>query len=156
MSTRTAQEPGAGTAALTAEQINLIRTTWAAVEPIQDQAAAMFYGRLFRLDPGLEPLFSHTAMPKQRQMLMQTLAIVVKSIDRLDQLVPAVRALGMRHVGYGVKSEAYATVGQALLWTLEEGLGDAFTLESRYAWAAAYGVLAAVMSDAAEAGQKAA
>jgi hemoglobin-like flavoprotein len=156
MSTLTAQQPSATTSALTSEQIDLIRATWAAVEPIQDQAAEMFYQRLFRLDPGLEPLFAHTDMKTQRRMLMQTLAIVVKSVDRLDQLVPAVRALGVRHTGYGVKSEDYATVGQALLWTLEEGLGAAFTLAARYAWTAAYGLLASVMIDAADAGQQAA
>jgi hemoglobin-like flavoprotein len=151
MSTLTAQQPSASTSALTSEQIDLIRTTWAAVEPIQDVASEMFYQRLFRLDPALEPLFAHTDMRTQGRMLMQTLAIVVKSVDHLEQLVPAVRALGSRHAGYGVKSEDYATVGQALLWTLEEGLGDSFTLAARYAWAAAYGLLAAVMIEAAEA-----
>ena len=84
-------------------------------------------------------------MPKQRKVLMQTLAVVVKSIDRLEQLVPAVQALGRRHTGYGVQAEHYATVGAALIWTLDRGLGDAFTTEVREAWQTAYGTLASVM-----------
>ena len=67
----------------------------------------------------------------------------------IDQIVPAVRALGARHVGYGVRAEHYAVVGTALLWTLEQGLGAAFTPAVRDAWAAAYRALAGVMVDAA-------
>jgi nitric oxide dioxygenase len=116
----------------------------------------IFYARLFELDSRLEGLFSNTDMPKQRKVLMQTLAVVVKSIDKLDQLVPAVRALGRRHASYGVRTEHYATVGAALLWTLEQGLGDAFTSEVREAWATAYGTLASVMIEAAGESEEAA
>jgi len=130
---------------MTPTQVQLIRSSWAAVEPIADDAATIFYGRLFELDPSLTHLFSHTDMPKQRKVLMQTLAVVVKSIDRIEQLVPAVEALGRRHAGYGVQTEHYATVGAALIWTLERGLGDAFTTDVREAWEAAYGTLASVM-----------
>jgi len=76
---------------------------------------------------------------------------VVKSLDRLDQIVPAVQALGRRHAGYGVRAEHYETVGAALLWTLEQGLGDGFSPAVRDAWAQAYGTLASVMIDAAAA-----
>ena len=130
---------------MTPTQVQLIRSSWAAVEPIADDAATLFYARLFELDPSLTHLFRHTDMPKQRKVLMQTLAVVVKSIDRLEQLVPAVQALGRRHTGYGVQAEHYATVGAALIWTLERGLGDAFTTEVREAWETAYGTLASVM-----------
>lgn len=135
---------------MTPPQVQLIRLSWAAVEPIADDAATIFYARLFQLDPSLTHLFRHTDMPKQRKVLMQTLAVVVKSIDRLDQLVPAMQALGRRHTGYGVRAEHYSTVGAALIWTLDRGLGDAFTTEVREAWETAYGTLAAVMIAASQ------
>jgi hemoglobin-like flavoprotein len=136
---------------MTPTEIGLIRDSWAAVEPIADTAAGLFYGRLFELDPALERLFRRTDMSAQRKVLMQTLTVVVKSIDRLDQIVPAVQALGRRHAGYGVREEHYATVGAALLWTLEQGLGEAFTPAVRDAWTGAYGTLASVMIEAARA-----
>jgi hemoglobin-like flavoprotein len=141
---------------MTPTQIQLIRTSWASVEPIADQAAILFYDRLFALDPRLERLFASTDMAKQRKVLMQTLTVVVKSLAKLDQLVPAIQALGRRHVGYGVEPEHYATVGAALIWTLEQGLGDAFTPETREAWTTAYGTLASVMIAATEEAQQAA
>ena len=134
---------------MTPTDIDRIRASWAAVEPIADAAAGLFYGRLFELDPAIERLFRRTDMPAQRKVLMQTLTVVVKSLDKLDQIVPAVQALGRRHAGYGVREEHYATVGAALLWTLERGLGDAFMPEVRDAWADAYGILATVMIEAA-------
>ena len=136
---------------MTPTEVGLIRASWAAVEPIADTAASLFYGRLFELDPALERLFRRTDMAAQRKVLMQTLAVVVKSLDRLDQIVPAVQALGRRHAGYGVREAHYDTVGSALLWTLEQGLGEAFTPPIRAAWTAAYGTLASVMIEAAKA-----
>ena len=135
---------------MTPTEVGLIRASWAAVEPIADTAASLFYGRLFELDPALERLFRRTDMAAQRKVLMQTLAVVVKSLDRLDQIVPAVQALGRRHAGYGVREGHYDTVGAALLWTLEQGLGEAFTPPVREAWTAAYGTLATVMIEAAK------
>ena len=129
--------------------IDLIRTSWSGVEPITDTAAGLFYGRLFELDPAIERLFRRTDMAAQRKILMQTLTVVVKSLDKLEQLVPAVQALGRRHAGYGVREAHYATVGEALLWTLEQGLGASFTPPVRAAWAEAYGILASVMIAAA-------
>jgi nitric oxide dioxygenase len=129
--------------------IDLIRTSWSGVEPIADTAAGLFYGRLFELDPAIERLFRRTDMAAQRKILMQTLTVVVKSLDKLEQLVPAVQALGRRHAGYGVREAHYATVGEALLWTLEQGLGASFTPPVRAAWAEAYGILASVMIAAA-------
>jgi hemoglobin-like flavoprotein len=136
---------------MTPTEVGLIRESWAAVEPIADTAASLFYGRLFELDPAIERLFRRTDMAAQRKVLMQTLTVVVKSLDRLDQIVPAVQALGRRHAGYGVREEHYATVGAALLWTLEQGLGESFTPPVRDAWTTAYGTLASVMIDAAKA-----
>ena len=134
---------------MTPRQIDLIRTSWAAVEPIADTAAAMFYQRLFELDPVLERLFARTDMARQRTILMGTLAVVVKGLDKLDTIMPAVQALGRRHAGYGVRARHYETVGTALLWTLERGLGEAFDAETGAAWAEAYTTLASVMIAAA-------
>jgi hemoglobin-like flavoprotein len=131
-------------------QIDLIRVSWSAVEPIADTAATLFYDQLFELDPAIRRLFRRTDMAAQRKILMQTLTVVVKSLDKLDTIVPAVQALGRRHAGYGVRSEHYESVGIALLWTLEQGLGEAFDDETREAWAAAYGTLASVMIAAAD------
>ena len=134
---------------MTPRQIELVRSSFAAVEPIADVAATIFYRRLFDLDPAVRLLFAATDMPAQRRNLMQTLTVVVRALDRLETVVPAVEALGRRHSGYGVRAEDFETVGAALLDTLEEGLGDAFTGETRDAWAAAYGILASVMIGAA-------
>jgi nitric oxide dioxygenase len=136
---------------MTPKQQHLIRSTWALVAPITDQAAALFYRRLFELDPDLARLFERVDMIKQGRMLMQTLAVVVKSVDDLAAIVPAVEALGRRHAAYGVATKDYATVAEALLWTLETGLGDAFTPAARQAWATAYQILSSVMIAAAEA-----
>ena len=136
---------------MTPTDIGLIRSSWAAVEPIADTAASLFYARLFELDPAIERLFRRTDMAAQRKILMQTLTVVVKSLDKLDQIVPAVQALGRRHAGYGVRESHYATVGEALLWTLQKGLGQAFTPDVRAAWTEAYGTLATVMIQAARA-----
>ena len=88
-------------------------------------------------------------MSEQRKKLMQMLTAAVKGLPRLDRLVPVVEDLGRRHVGYGVRDEHYETVGAALLWTLEKGLGAAFTPDVREAWTAVYGVLASTMKRAA-------
>jgi hemoglobin-like flavoprotein len=134
---------------MTPAQVEMIRASWTAVEPIQDVAATLFYGRLFQLDPTLRRLFKRADMAQQKKILMQTLTVVVKSLDRLEQLVPAVQALGRRHAGYGVRASQYDTVGQALLWTLGQGLGDGFTPELQAAWTEAYAVLSSVMIEAA-------
>jgi hemoglobin-like flavoprotein len=134
---------------VTPRQQTLIRESWAQVAPIADAAATIFYDRLFELDPSLRRLFARTDMAGQRRNLMQTLAVVVASIDRLESIVPAVEALGRRHAGYGVEAAHFETVGQALLDTLAVGLGEDFTAEVRDAWATAYGILAGVMQSAA-------
>jgi hemoglobin-like flavoprotein len=135
---------------MTPAQVDMIRTSWTAVEPIGDVAATLFYDRLFELDPALRRLFARTDMAQQKKILIQTLTVVVKSLDRLDQLVPAIEALGRRHAGYGVRAEHYDTVGAALLWTLGQGLGDGFTPELEAAWTEAYTTLASVMIGAAD------
>ena len=133
---------------MTPEQKTLVQTTWKQVEPISDTAAELFYTRLFEIDPSLRPLFADD-MTEQRKKLFQMLAVAVKGLDSLDQTVPAVQALGRRHVKYGVEDAHYDTVGSALLWTLEKGLGDSFTPEVKEAWTTVYGLLAGAMKDAA-------
>ncbi len=135
--------------ALSADQRRLVQDTWAQVVPIADTAAEMFYDRLFELDPSLRKLFKSADMPEQRRKLMQTLGVAVNAIDRPDQLVPTLEDLGRRHVGYGVEDRDYDTVGEALLWTLGRGLGDAFTPAARDAWAQTYSLVAGVMRRAA-------
>jgi len=133
---------------MTPESKRLVQESWTLVEPIADTAAALFYGRLFELDPSLRPMFRGD-LKEQGKKLMQMLTVVVRGLDRLDQLVPAVEALGRRHAGYGVRDEHYDTVAAALLWTLDQGLGDAFTPTVKAAWTEAYTLLATVMQRAA-------
>ena len=134
---------------MTPAQIGLVRTTWEQVIPIADKAAQLFYGRLFELDPRLRQLFGRTDMAEQRKKLMQTLAVAVAALDKLETLRPALEALGKRHVDYGVEDHHYDLVGRALLWTLQQGLGDGYTRPVRDAWTKAYTTLATIMRDAA-------
>src|SRR5262245_56542459 len=120
---------------VTQTQKTLVQESFAAIAPIADDVAALFYRRLFEIDPALEPMFKGN-MAEQRRKLMHMLTAAVKGLDRLDQLVPLVQDLGRRHGGYGVEDRHYDTVAEALIWTLEKGLGDAFTLETKGAWVA--------------------
>lgn len=133
---------------MTPQQIQLIQDSWSKVVPIREQAAALFYGRLFELDPSVKPMFKGD-MKEQGRKLMMLLNTVVTSLEKLGDLVPAVQDLGRKHVPYGVKPEHYDTVGAALLWTLGQGLGAAFTDEVKAAWTEAYVTLATVMKEAA-------
>ncbi|MBR0654756.1 globin family protein [Plastoroseomonas arctica] len=125
-----------------------VRASFALVEPIAAQAGALFYGRLFELDPSLRPLFRGD-MAEQSAKLMAMIATVTKNLDNPGVLVPAVQSLGKRHAGYGVQDSHYATVGAALIWTLGQGLGDKFTPEVEGAWVTAYTFLSGVMQEAA-------
>jgi hemoglobin-like flavoprotein len=125
-------------------QVTELRRSWQLVAPMADEAAELFYARLFELDPSLRALF-HTEPAVRRRKLMDALAFIVAYVDRPDDLLPMLAALGARHVGYGVHAEHYATVGEALLWTLDQGLGALRTTEARDAWVATYTFVAAVM-----------
>jgi nitric oxide dioxygenase len=133
---------------MTPQQISLVQASWASVVPIQDTAAGLFYHRLFALDPDVKPMFKGD-LQSQGKKLMQALGFIVNSLTKLDELVPVAQDMARRHVGYGVQARHYDTVGAALLWTLEQGLGSAFTDDTCDAWAAAYGTLAGVMEEAA-------
>ena len=133
---------------MTPHQIQLVQSTYSAVKPIAATAAELFYTRLFTLDPALRPLFKGE-MHKQGQMLMSMIGSAVQGLSNRERLVPIGRQLGARHLGYGVRTEHYAVVGSALLWTLEQGLGEDFTPAVHDAWAEAYAILADAMMDAA-------
>lgn len=133
---------------MTPEQKLLVQQSFAKVAPIADQAAEIFYGRLFAIAPQVRPMFKGD-MTQQGAKLMKTLALAVNGLDRLEELVPVLEKLGRDHVPYGVEEGHYALVGEALLWTLEQGLGDDFTAETREAWSVAYQTLAGVMINAA-------
>lgn len=130
------------------EKIKLVQDSFAQVRPIADDAAALFYKRLFEIDPELKALFSGD-MKEQGQKLMKMLGMATNQLNDLDNLLPIVQSLGKRHVDYGVKEEDYDKVGAALLWTLEQGLGDGFTPQCRKAWTETYNLLATTMIDAA-------
>jgi hemoglobin-like flavoprotein len=125
-----------------------VQTTWEKCVPIAEQAAALFYGKLFELDPSLKPLFT-SDIKEQGKKLMTMITMAVRGLNDLGRLVPAIEEMGRRHVGYGVKDEHYATVGAALLWTLEQGLGSDFTPEVKEAWTEVYTVLATTMQKGA-------
>lgn len=136
------------------EQKNLVKSSWAMVMPIADTAASLFYDRLFAIDTSTRGMFSKTNMPEQRKKLMQALAFVINGLDKTEQLLPTIQSLGRNHVRYGVTASHYDSVGAALLWTLEQGLKDAWTPPVKDAWIAAYTLVAGVMKDAADAEAK--
>jgi hemoglobin-like flavoprotein len=130
---------------LTNHQRTLVRETWTLVVPIAPTAARLFYGRLFEIAPSLRPLFRHAEMDVQGNKLMQVLGFAVAHLDKLDTLAPTVEALGRRHATYGVEDRDYAAVGDALIWTLQQGLGAAFTEEARAAWTTTFQLIAGIM-----------
>ena len=135
---------------MTPEQIELIKSSWSKVLPIADTAADLFYDRLFEIAPQARGLFPED-MAGQKKALLAMLGRVVASLNNLSDIVPQVQDLGVRHIGYGAAPTHYAIVGEALLWTLEKGLGDEWNEDLKNAWATAYGVLSSTMIDAAEA-----
>jgi hemoglobin-like flavoprotein len=129
---------------MTSDQVELVQQSFAKVAPISEQAAVLFYGRLFELAPSVRAMFPDD-MTEQRKKLMATLALVVNGLTNLEAVLPAASALAKRHVSYGAKPEHYPVVGGALLWTLEKGLGEGWTPEVASAWTAAYGTLSGYM-----------
>jgi len=133
---------------MTPEQINLVQSTFQKVAAIQEQAAELFYNRLFELDPNLKPLFRGD-IKEQGKKLMATIGVAVSALNNLEKIIPTVQELGRKHVDYGVKDEDYQTVADALLWTLGQGLGSGYTEEVEEAWSETYVLLADVMLSAA-------
>jgi len=129
---------------MTPQQISIVQDSFSKVAPIADQAAIMFYDRLFAIAPQVKALFP-ADLTEQRKKLMQTLAYVVNGLGNLPSMLPAASALAKKHVGYGVEASHYSAVGEALLWTLEKGLGAGWTREVADAWTAAYTTLSGFM-----------
>lgn len=130
------------------EQIEMVSSSWKQVLPISEKAAELFYGRLFELDPELKPMFNGD-MTEQGRKLMSMINTAVNNIANVEKIIPALQDLGKRHVDYGVTDKHYATVASALLWTLEQGLGDAFDEDLKEAWTITYTTLSGVMIEAA-------
>ena len=134
---------------MTPAQIQMVQDSWLQVKPISEQAAGLFYKKLFETDPYLRSLFLGD-MKAQGNKLMTMIGTAVGGLTKLDTIIGAVEELGRRHVGYGIRDRDYDTVGECLLWTLEQGLGDAFTPELKEAWGETYVTLANVMKAAAQ------
>jgi nitric oxide dioxygenase len=142
---------------MTQEQIRLVQESFAQVVPMQEKVAALFYGRLFEIDPTTLALFAQADMAEQGRRLMASLAFVVGALPQPETMLETVRGLARRHVGYGLREGQYATVGGALLWTLEQGLGAAaFTPPVRAAWTAACTLVSGAMTEAARGAPRAA
>jgi hemoglobin-like flavoprotein len=122
---------------MTPADVALVKSSFESVKPIAADAAALFYGRLFEIAPEVKPLFRGD-IKEQGKKLMTTLAVVVNGLDNLPSILPAASALAKKHVNYGVKPSHYAPVGEALLWTLQRGLGAAWTPQLAAAWTGAY------------------
>jgi nitric oxide dioxygenase len=129
---------------MTPDQVKLVQDSFAKVAPISGKAAELFYGRLFEIAPQVRAMFPDD-MSEQRKKLMATLTIVVQGLNNLDTILPAASALAKRHVSYGAEAAHYPVVGQALLWTLEQGLGPSWTPEVATAWTGAYTTLSEFM-----------
>jgi hemoglobin-like flavoprotein len=129
---------------MTPDQVKLVQQSFAKVAPISEQAAVIFYDRLFEVAPQVKAMFPPD-LTEQRKKLMATLAVVVNGLSNLESVLPAASALAKRHVSYGAKPAHYPVVGGALLWTLEKGLGEAWTSDVAAAWTAAYGTLSTYM-----------
>ncbi len=132
---------------MTPEQIRLLKSSYAKVDAITDQAAALFYERLFAMAPAVRPLF-HNNMKTQGRMLISTIGLVIRNIDHPERISDMVNKLGQRHQHYGARPEHYPVVGQALLWTLRQGLGAEFTAAHESAWGEAYELLSGLMIQA--------
>ena len=135
---------------MTPEQVKLVQDSFTKVEPIAGKAADLFYDRLFEIAPEVRSMFPDD-LSQQKTKLMDMLGTAVNNLHQVETIIPAVQELGRKHVGYGVKDEHYGKVGEALLWTLEQGLGDGFTPPVKEAWTATYGTVAEVMQTAAAA-----
>lgn len=133
---------------MTSQQKQLVRESFRNVREVAGPVALLFYGRLFELDPSLRPLF-HQDIRLQGRKLMDMLTTVVDSLDHLEDLGPTLRALGQRHVGYGVRLEHYDTLKSALIWALSQALQPDFYPDVRAAWTAVIDAINTVMKEGA-------
>jgi hemoglobin-like flavoprotein len=135
---------------MTPEQITLVQSSFERLGPQLPAMATRFYQELFTRDPALRPLFT-TPLPQQEVRFAEKLTEIVRAMPRLDELLTHTRALGARHVAYGVRAIDYQTLGDALLAGLAAILGDSFDARTREAWALAYNLVAETMLEGAAA-----
>jgi len=135
---------------MTPQQVELVQRSWRAVAQVGDTAAELFYGKLFSLDPTVQGLFRND-LHDQGRSLTAMISVAVHGLARPEKIVYAVEQLGRRHAAYGVQPRHYELFATALLWMLEQVLGEAWTPQVREAWAQTYALLAKTMQDAARA-----
>jgi hemoglobin-like flavoprotein len=133
---------------MTPDQVALVQGSFKKVLPIAATAADLFYDRLFAIAPQFRQLFPRD-LREQKTKLIAMLAAVVGNLHQLEKIMAQVEQLGSRHIRYGVTADHYAPVGEALLWTLAQGLGAEFTPTVKAAWTEAYLALSGAMKRAA-------
>lgn len=143
-------QAGDADAPISKADINLVQQSFMRIEPISMVVGRTFYERLFETNPEIQKLFTGD-MESQGERFMDMIGAAVAGLDDLETLVPVIQQLGARHRKYGVETTHYGAVAEALIWTLEQGLADAFTQEIRTAWVNVYGVLAETMITAPDA-----
>jgi nitric oxide dioxygenase len=134
---------------MTPKQIELVENSWDFILMNTTEAGIIFYDKLFEIDPSLRTLFKGD-IKSQSQKLISLITFAVHKLNSLDEILSDVKALGMRHNKYHVKEEHYTTVAEALLWTLEKGLGSQWNNELKEAWVTLYMVLSKTMIEAAK------
>ncbi|HLK66925.1 MAG TPA: globin domain-containing protein [Bryobacteraceae bacterium] len=133
---------------MTPGQKHAIRRSFPTVAALAKPISMLFYGRLFQVDPQLRPMFKQD-IEVQGRKLMDMLAALMSQLDSFEDVLPALKALGQRHVGYGVRAEHYPLVGTSLLWAISVTLDEDFYPELREAWSALIEIVARVMMEGA-------
>jgi hemoglobin-like flavoprotein len=137
---------------MTAEQVKLVQITFEEVKPVSAAAAQLFYSRLFQLRPSLRQLFQ-ADIQSQRQKLMQSLTVIVGSLEQPDRLAQAVQSMAQSHVRFHLQDEDYRVFGEALFWTIGQALGPSWTPSVREAWEAVYRLISSAMRAASSQAQ---
>lgn len=141
---------------MTGEQIRLVRSTWLQAAPYAQAVARLFYERLFEQDPAVRRLFGYTDMVAHRRELLVRVTVCVGALDRVETVRSPLEGLSQRIADAGVQDRHYAVAESALLWTMAQVLGDAWTAEVQEAWVAASGRLTAIMRQSVERAERAA
>jgi nitric oxide dioxygenase len=135
---------------MTQKQKDLVKSTWALVATIDPVVVgSLFYNHLFKIAPQVKHMFRNP-IDGQSKKLLAMIGYIIAKLDRIETIVPEIEKLAKKHSAYGVKPEHYATVGDALLWTLEKGLGEHWNEEVKEAWTTCYVLLSNVMINVSE------
>jgi hemoglobin-like flavoprotein len=134
--------------------LDALETSFDLIAPRGDELMDRFYSRLFETAPAVRPLFAGTDLRRQKAMLLAALMLLRKSLRDLDAIVPTLRGLGARHIGYGAEPEHYPVVGEVLIASMRDVAGDAWRPEYEQAWTAAYAVVAGAMLEGAAAAER--